>query len=230
MRPYARELPTKSSETLPLELFDNPEFETVPPEELILTAEGVPGARARSRYFLQSGEFTWKPCTVHAYDPEDGTFEIKWEGSEVWKRVKRLNLVFDSEDPSRFELRLSTAMAWQKQAQDAMLFHRAAEGVRLSDGPLHYLDERWELSVHDRSGSLTDHWPMIVSEVLDEARMEYDVAVRQARTPRGAAGCCRSLRLAFLFRSPSGCSVSKRKGELVGFASVSGAQCARTCI
>lgn len=180
MRPYARELPTKASETLPLELFDNPEFETVPPEQLILGPDGALGARARSRYFLQSGEFTWKPCSALSYDPADGTFEIQWEGSSSRKRVKRLNLVFDSEDPARFELRLATAMAWQQQAQDAMLFHRAAEAVALPDGPLHYLDERWELSVHDRSGSLADHWPHIVSEVLDEARVEYDYAVQQA--------------------------------------------------
>lgn len=89
VRPYARELPTKSSETLPLELFDNPEFETTPPEQLILTADGVPGASARSRYFLQSGEFTWKACTVHGYDPEERTFEIFWEGGNIRKRVRR---------------------------------------------------------------------------------------------------------------------------------------------
>lgn len=182
VRPYARELPTKSSQTLPLELFDNPEFDsTVGPEQLILREDGTRGARARSRYFLQSGEFAWKPCTVLDFDSTDGTFEIQWEGpSQSRKRVKRLNLMFDSEDPARFELRLSVAMAWQRQAQDALRFHRAADAVRLSDAPLHYLDERWELSVQARSGSLADHWPDVVSEVLDEAREEYDAAVRQA--------------------------------------------------
>ena len=145
-----------------------------------MQAEGVPGAAARSRYYLQSGQFTWKPCTVHGYDAENGVFAIVWVESGKEKLVKRLNLLFDSEDASRFELRLACALAWQAQAEDAQRFARAAAGVELAEAPLHYLDQRWAESVRERAGWLSDAWPDVVADVLSEARMGYDDAVRGA--------------------------------------------------
>ena len=140
IKPTPRELPTNSSERLPLELFDSPDFEPVPPEQLILRPDGTPGAGARSRFFLQSGEFTWRRCAVHGYDGASGLFTITWEGGGgSGKQVKRLNLIFDSDDPARFELRLHAALAWQAAAEAGQRFRRAAAAVELADHSLVHL-------------------------------------------------------------------------------------------
>lgn len=65
----ALDLPIKHNRALPLELFDNPETEVVPPEHRINTRpNGQPGASARSRFYDSRGEFAWAPCYVIAYD------------------------------------------------------------------------------------------------------------------------------------------------------------------
>ena len=54
---------------LPLELFDNPETEVIPPEKRISqTATDQPGVLARSRFYDSRGQFAWAPCYVLAYD------------------------------------------------------------------------------------------------------------------------------------------------------------------
>lgn len=65
----ALDMPFKHNRALPLELFDNPETEVVPPEDRIKgRADGQPGALARSRFYDSRGEFAWAPCFVLAYD------------------------------------------------------------------------------------------------------------------------------------------------------------------
>ena len=65
----ALEMPIKHNRALPLELFDNPETEVVPPEDRINSRpSGQPGAPARSRFYDSKGEFAWAPCHVIAYD------------------------------------------------------------------------------------------------------------------------------------------------------------------
>jgi len=65
----ALEMPIKHNKALPLELFDNPETEVVPPEDRINGRPiGQPGAPARSRFYDSKGEFAWAPCHVIAYD------------------------------------------------------------------------------------------------------------------------------------------------------------------
>ena len=65
----ALEMPFKHNRALPLELFDNPETEVVPPEDRISNrASDQPGASARSRFYDSKGAFAWAPCFVIAYD------------------------------------------------------------------------------------------------------------------------------------------------------------------
>ncbi len=65
----ALEMPIKHNKALPLELFDNPETEVVPPEDRINSRpSGQFGAPARSRFYDSKGEFAWAPCHVIAYD------------------------------------------------------------------------------------------------------------------------------------------------------------------
>ena len=65
----ALDMPIQHNKALPLELFDNPETEVVPPEDRINNRpHGYPGAVARSRFYNSRGEFAWAPCYVIAYD------------------------------------------------------------------------------------------------------------------------------------------------------------------
>ena len=65
----APDMPFKQNKALPLELFDNPETEVVPPEDRIKDCpKGQPGALARSRFYDSRGDFAWAPCFVIAYD------------------------------------------------------------------------------------------------------------------------------------------------------------------
>lgn len=65
----ALDMPFKHNKALPLELFDNPETEVIPPEERIDSRpSGQPGALARSRFYDSRGQFAWAPCFVIAYD------------------------------------------------------------------------------------------------------------------------------------------------------------------
>lgn len=59
----------KPNRALPLELFDNPETELVPPEERLLRRQpGAPGVAAHSRYYDTQGHCKWAPCWVLQYN------------------------------------------------------------------------------------------------------------------------------------------------------------------
>lgn len=75
----ALDMPFKHNKALPLELFDNPETEVIPPEERISNRPSdQPGALARSRFYNSRGEFAWAPCFVIAYDRYRGLFVAVW--------------------------------------------------------------------------------------------------------------------------------------------------------
>ena len=65
----ALDMPFKHNKALPLELFDNPETEVVPPEDRVKArSSDQSGALARSRFYDSRGNFAWAPCFVIAYD------------------------------------------------------------------------------------------------------------------------------------------------------------------
>ena len=69
VRPQTGHIQTKSSTTLPLEYFDSPDMELVPPEERLAAKDPEQqGVLGFSRFFTAQGTFTWAPCWVLAYD------------------------------------------------------------------------------------------------------------------------------------------------------------------
>ena len=65
----ALDMSFKHNKALPLELFDNPETEVVPPEDRIKDCPSdQSGALARSRFYDSRGGFAWATCFVIAYD------------------------------------------------------------------------------------------------------------------------------------------------------------------
>lgn len=100
----------------PLHLFDSDEFETRAPEEWI--AQGSTGA---SPYF-HKGDWRWRQCAVLSYDSEKHKFLVQFQGSDKQKRVKRINLRFDSETPELFQQRIDAAVRRREEAKAQLRF------------------------------------------------------------------------------------------------------------
>ncbi|GBG29641.1 Dynein heavy chain 7, axonemal [Hondaea fermentalgiana] len=87
---------------VPLELFDNSDFEKFSPQEWLERCTS-----GRSRLYMD-GEWTWAPCDILSYDPARLQYEIVFRCNGKSKWVKRLNLIFDAEHEPTFWERLQT--------------------------------------------------------------------------------------------------------------------------
>ncbi|KAJ3158327.1 hypothetical protein HDU86_003036, partial [Geranomyces michiganensis] len=103
--------------TLPLDAFDDPEFETKTPSEWLDVGpgRGLPSTIGYSRYFRYTSDTTtaswsWLRCSVLAYDPASNLYLIEWHPSGPQKLVKRLNLLFEDENRERFYRRIEYAI------------------------------------------------------------------------------------------------------------------------
>eukprot|EP01043_Picozoa_sp_COSAG02_P012300 COSAG02_NODE_473_length_21601_cov_136.065994_5_plen_1466_part_00 len=74
--------------------------------------------RARSRWFLSDGSWTWEPCFIIDWNEAKNEFTIEWHpgvgdkgGKGRTKVVSRLNLLLDGEDPHHMERRRDVAAA-----------------------------------------------------------------------------------------------------------------------
>ena len=131
VRPSTAEIPVRAPESTPLELFDDPELELKTPEQWLATrTPGGDRCGASSRYFTGHGQFTWEPCWVTGYDESSDTYAIEWRVSPgVTKRVKRLNLIFDAEDPDAFRTRLNAARLLRDRHERTLRYTRAADEI-----------------------------------------------------------------------------------------------------
>lgn len=68
-----------------------------------------PSSKSRAGRPLSPRRSHRAPCYVLGYVEEEGVYEIVWKRSGAAKRVKRLNLLFDSEDQEAFRTRLQVA-------------------------------------------------------------------------------------------------------------------------
>ena len=111
----------------------------------------APGVGARSRYFTQHGQFAWAPCWVLITIRATTRTRLSGATRPVRKRARRLNLIFDAEDPAAFRTRLRKATTLRDEAEAAARYrtgrsdgfhrryrrgaHRWVERVeRLADG------------------------------------------------------------------------------------------------
>ena len=74
--------------------------------------------KARSRWFLSDGSWTWQPCFILDWNEPKNEFAIEWHpgvgdkgGKNRTKVVSRLNLLLDGEDPNHMEKRREVAAA-----------------------------------------------------------------------------------------------------------------------
>lgn len=163
---------------LPLEHFDDSEFEKLSPEEWLKLGEEDGGTPAVSKYY-EDGELVWAPCRVIGYDADAEEYEIRWDATNKSKRVKRLNLRFEAEDPELFQARCEAA---------AMRRERQHGKCRLQ----RYVDEVEQEPVRppseDRVSHIlrcvaaqvpVEHLP-VLEECVEEMHTEYRRAVKHA--------------------------------------------------
>ena len=131
VRPSTAEIPVRAPESTPLELFDDPELELKTPEQWLATrTPGGDRGGALSGYITGHGQFTWEPCWVTGYDESSDTYAIEWRVSPgVTKRVRRLNLIFDAEDPDAFRTRLNAARLLRDRHERTLRYTRAADEI-----------------------------------------------------------------------------------------------------
>jgi hypothetical protein len=110
---------------LPLELFDNMEYETHTPEEWVAfgMAPNQYGTLARSKFYHKDGTFSWEPCNVMRYNGEQNSFEIEWRASHRRKWVKRLNLIFDAEDEEAHHDRVAEAEELRDECEAVLRYY-----------------------------------------------------------------------------------------------------------
>ena len=86
---------------MPLELFDNTDYERYSPEKWVKTG-GKKGARARAKFFTGE-QWEWLPCHVLAWNAETQLFTVAFSKTDV-KFLKRLSILFDEDDKVKFEV------------------------------------------------------------------------------------------------------------------------------
>ncbi|KAL0050690.1 hypothetical protein WJX82_005287 [Trebouxia sp. C0006] len=175
----ALEMPIKHNKALPLELFDNPETEVVPPEDRINgRPSGQPGAPARSRFYDSKGEFAWAPCHVVAYDRPQERFQIQWQNSGKQKWVKRFNLLFEDESIDDFKSRIQAALRRRQEVE-----RDARYKAYVDRQPWHNmdtLDEGFQRRVMHLAGwELPQKLPVLTQSFLSEVKTDYQHAVKE---------------------------------------------------
>ena len=101
---------------LPLEMFDNVEFaeKDLSPKQWIKS-----GSAGKSPYF-HNGTWIWHAVEVLGYDEETSEYTVKFVPDGMEKKVRRLNLHFDQEDPVIFKERKRIAEEARDEAKRIM--------------------------------------------------------------------------------------------------------------
>ena len=95
---------------MPLELFDNPEFESRSPQEWVALGADSGGTPGQVAWLsIETGGFEQRSVRVLDYNEVQQVFRVRYDYNGAEKNVKRLNLCFDAEDPAMLEERRAAA-------------------------------------------------------------------------------------------------------------------------
>jgi dynein heavy chain len=101
------------SEWLPLEPFDDTEYDCRLPHEWIELGTDFEGTfnpiPAKGLYRYEDNSAEWKPILIDSYDEERSVYCGHWDLSNEYVELTRINLLFDSEDPRIFAQRVAQA-------------------------------------------------------------------------------------------------------------------------
>lgn len=123
----------------PLEFFDSAEFERHTPEEWIADIEEskqceFAGARALIEKKRESTR-EWIKCEVHSYDDSNKLYTVKCLDTEAISQVKRLELLFNSENPFLFADRLKYAFDLRRQVESYVRYTLFVNNMPAGDLP-----------------------------------------------------------------------------------------------
>ncbi|KAJ3091583.1 Dynein heavy chain 1, axonemal [Quaeritorhiza haematococci] len=191
--PYANEYEPSESDgsdpmiksKLPLEWFDNLEYETRSPEEWVLLGpqQGLPGTPAFSRYHSLSApdyaRWQWQPCWVIGYDNQFG-YKVRWRKWNVTKYVKRLNLCFEAEDRDTFYKRVEFALKGRAQTLESQEYlakvYQTVDDEKIGPLPQEYL-----LSILKRTAlRLDENVAFTLERCLKEVEDDYVKSMKRA--------------------------------------------------
>ncbi|GFR40055.1 hypothetical protein Agub_g593 [Astrephomene gubernaculifera] len=110
---------------MPLELFDNLEYDAHTPAEWVQLGAAHGGTPAETViYNMASDSNTWIDCRVLSWDEAERVYIVSYNSAAntglKTKKVKRLNLRFKEEDPGLFERRLADAKAAREEAEQEL--------------------------------------------------------------------------------------------------------------
>jgi dynein heavy chain len=101
------------SEWLPLEPFDDTEYDCRLPQEWIELGTDFEGTfnpiPAKGLYRYEDNSAEWKPILIDSYDEENSRYCGHWDLSNEYVELTRINLLFNSEDPRIFAQRVAQA-------------------------------------------------------------------------------------------------------------------------
>jgi hypothetical protein len=96
----------RQEEWLPLEAFDDAEYDCREPSEWISYGEQQDGTfcpiPGKGLHINKDGVGDWRPVLIHSYDKEREKYTGYWDGTTEFVELFRINLLFDSEDPRIF--------------------------------------------------------------------------------------------------------------------------------
>ena len=142
--PYASKK-TRPSPFLPLEVFDNTEFDPRTPQEWISIGifhgvlAGTP-AKALLASPDDATQYQWTDCLVMAFDEAKALFTAHIDGREDTK-LPRILVMFKGEDPAKFALRVADAMQRRVQVESELMYNLYVDCMP-RDGDLAPSDEQ----------------------------------------------------------------------------------------
>ena len=162
---------------MPLEAFDDEKFETRSPTEwLENTREG------KTPYYTNSGgnggTWRWRACDIVSYDEISKRYNVVIQGLNPRKKaVKRLDLMFSTEDPKRFQKRVAAAREYRERFKEALRLRSFLE--KTYDAKIHPMQASWLSQICRRAKALKPH-SATAKRLLAEVEYRYDIAVKTA--------------------------------------------------
>ncbi|KAJ3395101.1 hypothetical protein HDU92_006186 [Lobulomyces angularis] len=178
------DLDNRSSQILPLEWFDDSEYEIHSPRQWLEMGDGKGGPTlAFSRFFTypeqDALDWEWLPCDVLDYDGEKSSYLVKWHQNQQTKFVKRLNLIFDLEDRNFFYKRLEKAIKRRNFAETKKNYFDCIN-TKVEDSVIGPLPQQLRAAVLNKLGTLSTKGYSIVDECYQEMTQDYVFSMKKA--------------------------------------------------
>jgi len=122
------------SNDLPLETFDNTEFERFSNLADWLSLDSSSSQPVPAKAFNRENA-SFEPVQVLEYDDTSGKFTVEWESSGAKHQLSRLDVCFSAEDPVQFADRVAAAYAGRRRTMDTIRYNLYVDCMPTDDIP-----------------------------------------------------------------------------------------------